>query len=148
MPDAPSHRLLYHIDTAANCRFGVIVESPLDAWRIGRPAVALLGPTMSPEQMAIMWQRFHGKPIFIVFDPRRASEAASILSQLAQFRGFSHLINVELPYGCGPEFTDRCIVWKAICAAAERHGIGLDFFVEAGLPPQFVGLASFAAGMS
>ena len=91
--EAVDHKsLLYGEDLAGHAI--VVVEGPLDAWRIGPGAVATLGLQVTPEQVS----RIGGHPVrAICFDRERAAlrRADKLASLLAQSPGDTYVVELE-----------------------------------------------------
>lgn len=87
----PARSLLYGEDHA---RHGIIVvEGPLDAWRIGFGAVAALGVSYGREQVARM-SKYPVRAICFDSDPKAQRRAAKLCETLRVFPG--RTVRVEL----------------------------------------------------
>lgn len=89
MTDDP-RSLLYGIEQVGKCI--VIVEGPLDVWRLGPGAVATLGVDWKPEQLKIL----SGIPTrYIMFDPDKNAQkkAKQLADRLSVFNGTTNIIS-------------------------------------------------------
>jgi hypothetical protein len=94
-PGMPKSRMLYNFDTAKDWPFVVVVEGAPSVWRIGGPAVALLGKTLTgPQQMLL--RTWTGKPIIIMLDNDAIQQSEGILRELQRL-GTSPVAMVRLP---------------------------------------------------
>lgn len=79
--------LLYGLPTAITTSGpAVIVEGITDAWRIGPTAVALLGKSISPQQVRLAVRYFRGRPVIIWLDDDAEKDAARVREQLERGR--------------------------------------------------------------
>ena len=91
----PHKTILYGIHLAQHHTI-IIVEGPLDAWKIGPGAVATFGISYTDEQMIMASQ----SPIrVIVFDNevKAQSRARQLFNDLASFPGKNYLVNLDAP---------------------------------------------------
>jgi hypothetical protein len=69
-------RLLYGLDRVPpGAGPVVVVEGPVDAWRAGPGAVAVLGKDISDEQCRLLRAVAPGRDVVVLFDPEAAAEA-------------------------------------------------------------------------
>lgn len=67
--------IVYNIDMACDKHVCIITEGPLSAIRVGDHAVALLGKTMSDNQLRLIGNKFRNKHVVIMTDPDAAGKA-------------------------------------------------------------------------
>ncbi|MGD0461600.1 MAG: hypothetical protein ABSB74_03835 [Tepidisphaeraceae bacterium] len=80
-------QLLYGLTTAIQTSGPVVLcEGPSDKWRIGRPAVALLGKSISGAQVELILRHFRGRAIAIWMDDDAEDEAEEIRQILSGTR--------------------------------------------------------------
>lgn len=72
----PKSRLLYGLDRVPpGAAPVVLVEGPVDAWRAGPGAVAVLGKAVSDEQCRLLRAVTPGRDVVVMFDPEAEAEA-------------------------------------------------------------------------
>jgi DNA primase len=119
----PKGRMFYNNDTAMNWPFVVVVEGIPSVWRIGGPAVSMLGKSMTGPQRLLL-QRWAGKPIIIMLDHDAFLESEGLLRELRTMVQ-SPVIEVRLPDNYDPgDYSHEADV-AMICAAAAQQGIAL-----------------------
>ena len=96
----PIKHCLYNYDSIKESGPIIVVEGPLDVWRIGREAVATFGINFTKEQVKLLLQK-RPRKVIIVYDGeekaiRKAYELASLISP------FSEVKVVELDRGKDP----------------------------------------------
>jgi hypothetical protein len=64
----------------------IIVEGPTDVWRLGTNAVATFGKTISSQQVALLNQHFHDRPILVMFDRDALTESRDAAFQIRSER--------------------------------------------------------------
>jgi DNA primase len=80
-------RLLYNFPNARKASGpAIIVEGVTDVWKIGRSAVALLGKSMSPEQLRWIGTWFALRAVIVWLDRDAEPEAKLIQSAIIQAR--------------------------------------------------------------
>ena len=139
MPGLPRSDIVYNIEPASSYPFTVITASAMDCWRIGPPAVALLGRTISRWQSALIRTYFRQRPLFLMLDSQRPDMIDKAVERLEPVYHGAPVIKVECPGGYGPSRLDQHNVWAVICGAAQRYGIGPDFFAASGVPMHVLG---------
>jgi DNA primase len=80
---------LYNIDSAGDT--AIVVEGPIDAWRIGDGAVATFGVVFTQRQIKLIRERF--KRVFIMYDaePMAQQQAQRLADSIS---GFNLEVNV------------------------------------------------------
>ena len=78
--------MLYNYDNARSEPYVVVVEGVPSVWRVGRPAVALFGKTMSLWQQTTISTTWAGKPIILMLD-HDARECVDQAAGLLRARG-------------------------------------------------------------
>jgi hypothetical protein len=68
MRGMPKNKLLYNFDNAKDSALVVVCEGPTDVWRIGRPAVAIFGKTLSQAQKLLLETHWLHRPIVLMLD--------------------------------------------------------------------------------
>lgn len=105
-PGTSKSRLLYNYDKAKESSFAVIVEGVPSVWRIGRPAVALFGKSLSHFQQERIAATWRGKPVFLMLDYDARDDMEHAALQLKN-RGVN-VISVWLPDARDPaDYTQK-----------------------------------------
>lgn len=99
-PNMPKKLMLYNVDVAEQMPFVVVVEGAPSVWKIGAPAVALLGKTLSAAQQMLL-RKWSGKPVVLILDPDAREEMEGILNELVRL-GTSPIVPIYLPEGMDP----------------------------------------------
>jgi len=118
------NQVLYGFDAAKQHPFVVVVEGATDVWRIGAPAVAILGKSMSGAQQQLLQSTWPGRPIIIALDGEAIIESEGIVADLARNRR-NPIVRVSLPPGRDPDSFTTAGIWDLIQAAAINQGISL-----------------------
>lgn len=108
--DSPVSQILFNWDIAKTKDFIVICEGVFDAIRVGERAVALLGSSMSDEQLDLISSRPF-KKIYICLDYDALKKSKKILSRLFTF--FDAYIT-HLPQDKDPADHTRQEIWDTI----------------------------------
>jgi DNA primase len=124
LPGMPKREVLYNFDGARDVHFVIVVEGITDVWRIGDPAVAILGKTISPVQAELLRTTWRHKPIVVMLDGEARAEADAIVDKLAQ-SGDNPVVAARLPVGVDPADLSEDEVWQVIRRDTERVGIRL-----------------------
>lgn len=124
MPGLPRRRIVYNYNIAKQWPFVVVVEGLPSVWRIGGPAVALFGKTMTQGQQILLQQAWAGKPIILLLDPDARDEMEGIIGELKN-AGRQPIIPVFLPAGFDPADYAHETGVNMIRAAAAESGINL-----------------------
>lgn len=90
-------RALYNYAQAARQPYVVVVEGVPSVWRIGDPAVAIFGKTVSQWQQNTIGTAWTGKPVFVVID--FGEDEGRALEQIAMqlYRYPIQLVPVQMP---------------------------------------------------
>jgi hypothetical protein len=128
LPGSWKSEVLYNLDLAVRESCVVLVEGVFDVFGLGRSGVALLGKTLSRQQLSLLAARAAGKPVVILLDPpAKDPDSARATSQVVtQLRGrFPGVVKVNLPGGLDPGDCRRCRgpLWDFIEAAAAEQGV-------------------------
>ena len=94
---------LYNIDTVTK-NYAIIVEGPLDVWRIGDGCIATSGTKYTSEQLTVLRKK-HLKRLFILFDHTAYSEAQRLSKQVSLF--IDHVEIIRLSHGDPAELTNE-----------------------------------------
>lgn len=139
MPGFPRRLVLYNQDRALQHKFLVIVEGVTDVWRIGDPAVAMLGKTLSYQhrEMLAALARRKGS-LVLAWDPEaftseqpdpeaaKAKHAELMLDLQQMFRG--RVVELQLPPKRDPaKFPSRRAIREFILDQARDAGLKLKF---------------------
>lgn len=116
--------MLYNYDVAKAWPFVVVVEGVTSAWRIGPPAVAVLGKTLSPRQQMLLQHDWAGKPIILILDPDARDEMEGILASLVR-TGKQPIIPIYLPAGFDPANYNHEVIVRMIQVRAAECGVTL-----------------------
>jgi hypothetical protein len=138
-PSTPRNRLLYNYDRAKFGKFGVLVEGPTDAWRVGTAAaVAALGSSISMVQIQLMrlaWGVDGG--VVVMLDPeyakkpRRRPDALSpyerLMEQLRDPTAFANgVVEIVLADGDDPGNLTTPKLWEYIRQVAGARSFPLE----------------------
>jgi len=134
-PGTPKSRVLYNYDHAKETMFGVIVEGPADAWKVGPQAVAILGSSLSQTQLGLIGSAWGSTGVALMLDPdfvKKPRHDPSRPTQYERIRGALStpgllawgLLEVILPDGTDPGSLDRATIWDHVhrAARAQRYG--------------------------
>lgn len=88
-------RVLYNYAQAVRQPYLIVVEGVPSVWRIGAPAVAIFGKTLSQWQQNTIGTTWAGKPVFVVLDYGAEIELEKMAMQL--YRHPVDLIPVAMP---------------------------------------------------
>lgn len=99
----PMRSCIYNIDSVLDTV--LIVEGPLDVWRIGKGSVALMGIEFTEEQIELLQQKELKKAV-VMFDgePQAIRQATKLAAKLSAFVPIVYVI--ELPIGKDPDTLD------------------------------------------
>jgi len=103
-PGMPRRSIFYNLDNAIRYPVIVVVEGPLDVWRVGPMAISTFGSTLSDIQkrrLTILGQR-RKIVIFYDGDVSNSSKLANDYLQLCQGIDKNNLFIVKLPYDKDP----------------------------------------------
>jgi hypothetical protein len=125
MPGLAKRLILYNIDRVAGRPFVVVFEGITDVWRLPDYGVALLGKTMSMEQMGLLHTTFHDdQPIVLCLDPETFDNCAMRIREMI-VAGRNPVIVVRLPDGYDPADFETNVLLQTIVAQASEAGITL-----------------------
>ncbi len=128
MPGLHKSQLLYNLDRAATGRCLVLVEGVSDAWKVGRPAVALLGKAASRIQCDLLgrWVAEHDGRVILaaMLDPdaRGSKPYGRMLDSLRELIPGTRLVEIPLPDGVDPGKLSRPLAWSLIDRAVTKAG--------------------------
>ena len=123
-PGMKKSQLLYNLDVAKNWPFAVVVEGVTSVWRIGGPAVALLGKTLSSGQQKLLYDHWTGKPVFLMLDADAKDNMEGMAAEIRRI-GKITVIPIELQPGSDPDNYDHATIVNFICGSARQHGFTL-----------------------
>lgn len=119
LPGMPKRLMLYNYDRAKQYRTAVIVEGVTDVWKVGGPAVALLGKKAHPMQRKLL-SEFDAA--ILALDPDASDDAAELFDDLRRvFSGRVGLVNYPEDVDAG--MLSREENWNLIYAAADTAGL-------------------------
>lgn len=119
----PKSRLLYGLDRVPPGNAPVaVVEGPVDVWRAGPGAVAVLGKDISDDQCRLLRAVVPGRDVVIMFDPEAAREAQDAAEKLRSVLARDLTVSTEpgrvvvanLPDGRDPGDCTRDEIEKSI----------------------------------
>lgn len=127
---------LYNIDQATDvfARWGLVVvcEGPLDVWRVGAPAVALMGKSASLPQLDTLSDRFGSGLVVSLLDPAQDEKAAKrgdphhieLFNEALRGVGFTRksIVDVYLDGWKDAGEADYWELWSQIARAAKAQG--------------------------
>jgi DNA primase len=67
----------------------VIVEGVVDAWKVGDNALALIGKTISTEQVGLLLRHFRGRPIVVLLDNDAEGDAEIVCKRIQLARSIA-----------------------------------------------------------
>jgi hypothetical protein len=119
-PGLDKGRILYNYDWARQSQIVVVCEGAVDAWKVGRSAVAAFGKGLTEQQKRLL--QGYWSVVVLLLDPGSADKETAALSNM--FAGIAVVIPVRLTgyedAGAAPQME----IWKQIGQAA--HTIGID----------------------
>lgn len=125
----PRAGLLYNLSTASRHSTVVVVEGPVDVWRVGPCSVASLG-MLSSRQVSLLTS-LTGKTIVLAYDgdvwsnpatKRRIESCADVL----RFRFGGRVVVVKLEKDRDPADYSSEEFWSVVVKQAQQQGIELD----------------------
>src|SRR3990167_4427785 len=126
MPGLPKRLVLYNYDRAKNQPFVVIAEGPSDVWRLGSCGVALLGKTISEQQIRLIHKHWGDKVVIVLLDsddPAAAEDANKICVKLRTDCERATVLSLRLPEGLDPGDCPRDALHEFIRAAAMEQDV-------------------------
>jgi DNA primase catalytic core, N-terminal domain len=124
MPGFRKSEALYNFDHARAQPVVVVVEGVTDAWRVGRPAVAILGKKASHAQIIQLAVCSHKKPLLIALDGDARNEADQLARELKPVHE-GGVVVVPMPVGCDPGGLERDKFWDIVRGAAKEQCVSL-----------------------
>lgn len=117
---------LYNHDVAAEQPLVIVVEGVPSVWRLGAPAVALFGKTLSHWQCTTIATTWVGKPVFLMLDHDADVEGyvASGVEQLCRYG--ANVVPVLLPDNRDPADYTRPELRAMLADAADAVGVTAD----------------------
>jgi hypothetical protein len=117
---------LYNHDRAVHQPLVVVVEGVPSVWRLGAPAVALFGKTLSHWQCTTIATTWVGKPVFLMLDHDADVEGyvASGVEQLCRYG--ANVVPVLLPDARDPADYTRPELHEMLTSAADAVGVSAD----------------------
>lgn len=122
----PKSKLLYGLPEAIGTSGPIIVcEGVTDVWRIGPGAVALLGKTISPQQVRLLKRVCGNRPVVILLDRDCLAEAREIRRRLGGSTSGRRIALAQLPGShddpgdCRPEEVRFCVADALGISASE-----------------------------
>jgi hypothetical protein len=114
MNNLPRGRILYNFDQARLYPFVVVVEGPMDVWRFGPEAVALLGQIAGAQTnlLTIYW-----KTVIIMLDEDAKKNSADLLAILRQSLP-GRVVEVHLPPARDPGAFESTLELRQFVAAS------------------------------
>lgn len=119
LPGMPKRLMLYNYDRAKEYSTVVIVEGVTDVWKIGGPAVALLGKKAHPMQRKLLAEF---DAAIVALDPDASDEAAELVSELSRLYN-GRVGVVQYPEGVDAGALTKEENWQLIYAAADAAGL-------------------------
>lgn len=109
---------LYNFDLALSSPIVTIVEGPMDAWRLGTGAVALLGKTLSSTQVNVIRQ--HWKVAIVALDHDAITNSEKAVETL---RRYMPTVMVRLPEGKDPDTMPTDDFWALVWQSAKSQNL-------------------------
>lgn len=125
LPGMKKSRMLYGYDRARSYQFCVVVEGVTDVWRIGPPAVCILGSSLNYNQRRLICATW--RTVFVMLDPDALDKSRVAVQELGdQLKGVGgRVIHIVLPGGKDPAEFDRKSLQQIILDAARSAGVSL-----------------------
>lgn len=124
----PKRLLLYNFDRARTQPFVCLMEGVTDVWALGDPGVALLGKTITEQQVQLVAATWKDKPVVILLDgddPDAVRAAEDMRLRLLMGGVTSPLVQLALPDGKDPGETPRRELRDFIQTGLTERGIKL-----------------------
>lgn len=123
-PGLHKSKMLYNLDSAKLWPFVVVVEGVTSVWRIGGPAVACLGKTVSGRQQSLLYEHWSGKPVLLLLDPDAREEMEGTLDEMQRV-GRVQVLSINLPAGTDPDNYSHETIVSIIRGQAAQRGVQL-----------------------
>lgn len=114
--------IVYNFEHARRYRYVIICEGCTDVWRVGPPAVALFGKTLSPTQRALLTTTWANGTAVVLLDGEAPEEARAVYDALGSIR---QRVLISLPQGTDPGDLSHDELWRTITEAASEQGVQL-----------------------
>jgi len=122
-PSFPKKLTLYNLDRARGKPFVAIFEGITDVWRLPNYSVAMLGKTLSMEQMVLLQGAFpNNEPIIICVDGDAYDNCAMKIREMIN-RGTNPIICARLPDGYDPADFDTNVLLATLLGQAADAGV-------------------------
>jgi hypothetical protein len=113
--------------------FVIIVEGPMDVYRIGSPegsclpgpAVALYGHSLSPQQKMLLFNVWKDKTIVVMLDADAYTAAENIARDLKATGRFKAVLPILLPDNRDPAECEHSFIWQLLQRQASNVNINL-----------------------
>lgn len=125
LPNMPRRLMLYNFDKARENPYVVVTEGPLDAWRVGEPAVAAFGKHLSQPQIRLVCENWEGGAVIILLDGDAWADTEELTERFhaEQYKGA--VIPVRLPQDQDPGKLTRTFLWECIDDECQKVGVDL-----------------------
>lgn len=123
LPHMKKSRMLYGYDQARAFPYCIVVEGVTDVWRVGPPAVCILGNSLNFAQRRLIcttWQT-----VFVMLDPDAMEKSRIAVHELKNHlrEAGGQVVEITLPGGKDPaDFDARDLQW-IIADASEKAGV-------------------------
>ncbi len=121
LSNMPKRSMLYNYDIAIKQNLVVICEGPMDAWRVGKPGVAIMGRTMSYQQKDLVIKHWRDGLVLIMLDKDAEPEAYAIHDQLKSLVRNVKVIKIEGTKDPGSMTEDE--VWDTITSQLDDDSL-------------------------
>lgn len=123
LPQMKKSRMLYGYDQARTFPYCVVVEGVTDVWRVGSPAICILGSSLNFSQRRLICTTWN--TVLVMLDPdaldRSRIAVLELKNQLKDVGG--RVVEIDLPKGKDPaDFDSRDVQWT-IAEASEKAGL-------------------------
>lgn len=125
-PGVQRSRVLYNFDNAVKYQTGVLVEGPGDVWATGPMSMAILGSSLTNDQLSLILSRFRTGSFVMMIDPDQKGKKTATKME-ARLSGQFHkgLAVVWLPAGTDPGKLDRGYLHDYINREARAQGVSV-----------------------
>lgn len=124
-PGLKKAQLLFNGDRARAYSFGVVVEGPFDAFRVGPAAVALLGKSMSNRQRELVVEYWGKGALCVLLDPDAAEDMERVTRQLNPLSFKLGAWSMVLPDNKDPADLPSKELWGLIAEFARSRQIAV-----------------------
>lgn len=134
-PGQQRSKILYNFDRAKHYHTVVLVEGPMDAWRVGGPGIAVIGKTLGMEALVKLVATCGDGACVIMLDPKQDEAAAKkgrphhIEAAYQQLRGKFRdgVAKVYLPETLDPGSADHDYLLDFAKSEGEAQGVKVSF---------------------